>query len=205
MRKFYKKFVLLVLFLALTLGCQSETVEEPETGPPIEFPDQEGWNSTLIITNEGIKSIQIEYGHMQEFAIRRMVYFNEGVQLFFYHKNGSLRSDLKADSAFLDESSNNMEAIGNVVVVQQDTTLLTNSLRWINDAKIIISNEPFMMVTGKQDTLFGERFEMNQATNSLRIFQTTGVSHEKLDFKGISRGGSKSAEKTPPDSNRVVQ
>lgn len=190
-----------LFLLAFSLGCQSENNEEAETGTPIEFPDQEGWNSTLVITNEGIKSIQIEYGHMQEFAMRRMVYFNDGVRLFFYNKDGSIKSDLKADSAWLDESSNNMEAIGNVVVVQQDTTLMTRSLRWINETKLIISNEPFTMVTGKQDTLYGERFEMNQATNSLRIFQTTGVTHEKLEIRSFApRTNGKS---TVPDSQQV--
>lgn len=179
--------MLIAFILLVNIGCEPETTEVPEVTKPVVFPDQEGWNSTLVITNEGRKSVQIDYGHMQEFATRKMIYFNEGVRLLFFNKDGSLKSDLKADSAYLDESTNNMQAIGNVVVVQQDTTLMTHSLRWINRTKMIISNDPFMMVTGNKDTLFGERFEMNQATNRLRIFQTTGVTHEKLNIKGIHR------------------
>jgi LPS export ABC transporter protein LptC len=202
LRNFY--WVLLGM-TSLFLFCSQETSTEEQTGESIEFPDQEGWKSTLSVTREGKKSAVIRYGHMEKFSRRRMVYFGKGVNVDFFRSNGQFESNLVADSAFLNEATNDMNAIHNVVVMKGDTTLLTSSLKWSNQTRIIASDTSFTMITQKQDTLVGDAFEMEQVTGNMKIIQSSWSSRERLPIqrpfseKNKSESGSKI--KNPVNNN----
>jgi len=196
---FQIKYLGLIIAL-LCLSCNSPD-QTATTRDKTEYPDQEGWNSTLIVTNEGRKSLRIEYGHMEKFDQRKLLYFGEKVKLDLYAEDGSLKTKLVADSALLNEANNNMEAIGNVIVIKGDTTLYTTRLKWFEQPKLIVCDVPFTMVTQQNDTLYGDGFEMDQRTNYMRIKMAEGVSHEKLDIKGTSKRIEERPKKTIPSQS----
>lgn len=181
------------------LLCSQGTSTDQETGESIEFPDQEGWKSILIVTREGKKSAVIRYGHMEKFSRRQMVYFGQGVNVDFYRANGQFESNLVADSAQLNEATNDMTALRNVVVVKGDTTLYTSSLKWMDQTRVIASDTSFTMITQRQDTLVGDAFEMEQLTGNMKIIQSTWSSREKLP---IQRTASK---KNKANSDSIVK
>jgi hypothetical protein len=120
---------------------------------------------------------------MEKFSRRRMVYFGKGVNVDFFRSNGQFESNLVADSAFLNEATNDMKAIHNVVVVKGDTTLLTSALKWSNQTRIIASDTSFTMITQKQDTLVGDAFEMEQVTGNMKIIRSAWSSRERLPIQ----------------------
>ncbi|MCI0512194.1 LPS export ABC transporter periplasmic protein LptC [candidate division KSB1 bacterium] len=168
-------------------GCQNSSKQAAEGDAKTEFPDQEGWNSTLTVTNAGKKSAIIQYGHMARFSRLKKVHFDEGVKVDFFRTDGKPHANLVADSALLNEDNNNMEAIGNVVVIKGDTTLRTTSLKWIDTERLITSDVPFTMLTQQGDSLFGQGFEMEQNTSNMRIYRASGVSHQKLNLAATTR------------------
>lgn len=181
------------------LFCSRQTTFEEQPGENIEFPDQEGWKSTLIVTREGKKSAVIRYGHMEKFSRRRMVYFGKGVNVDFYRSNGQFESNLVADSAVLNEATNDMNAIHNVVIIKGDTTLYTSLLKWIDQTRVIASDTSFTMITQRQDTLVGDAFEMEQLTGNMKIVQSSWSSRDGLPIQRPS------TEKNKPESGSKIK
>lgn len=178
--------VLSIMFIFLFLNCEHSPVKDENSTDHVEFPDQEGWHSTLMITKEGQKSVVIKYGHMRKFDRKKTVFFRDTVKVDFYDDLGALKSKLTADSAMLNELNNDMEAIGNVVIIQGDTTLRTSRLKWISRTKKIQCDVPFVMITAQRDTVKGAGFERDLRTNYMKIKKAV-VSHEKLDMNGTNQ------------------
>ncbi len=200
--KYRALFVILSGMTAFFLFCSQQATFEEQPGKNIEFPDQEGWKSTLIVTREGKKSAVIRYGHMEKFSRRRMVYFGKGVNVDFYRSNGQFESNLVADSALLNEATNDMNAIHNVVVVKGDTTLYTSALKWIDQTRVIASDTSFTMITQRQDTLVGNAFEMEQLTGHMKIIGSTWSSRDGLP---IQRPSAEKKTTQKPDRKLKIQ
>ena len=105
-----------VLFI-IFFTCQNSSKNSEEKRENLEFPDQEGWNSTMTSTKDGILSAVIRYGHMQRFKKRKVVEFDGGIEIDFYDEKGNHTSKLTSDEGKLNEGTNDIEAIKNVVVV----------------------------------------------------------------------------------------
>ena len=85
-------------------------------------------------------------------------------------------SNLKSERAFVYENSDNLLAIGNVVVVSDSgVTLFTDSLYWENDNERITSNDTVMLTTGVNDTLYGVGFESDVDLTHWKILHPWGV------------------------------
>lgn len=188
LNKYLYLFVLPTICLVLSFcGKQKEGNQTRSNQRKKEIPNQQGWNSTLIISKEGITAAIIKYGHMKKFSKRKMVYFDEGVELEFFKDDGTLKTHLTSDKAELNETTNDMIAIGNVVVVDSGRTLKTEKLDYITKTKKIVSELPVKMWSAEGDTIWGDGFEMDQSSDEINIINPSGKLSKGFDIKSAER------------------
>jgi len=183
MKRIIYIFIITLFAILIFAGCQKRkenTVANPEN---FEFPDQEGWNSKVISTTNGIVGAIIQYGHMQRFKKRKVVEFDQGIVVDFFNEEGEHTSKLTSKNGKLDEDTKNIEAFGNVVVVS-DTgiTLKTERLRWDNSIEKIVTYEFVTIVTAEQDTFYGNGFESDQNLENWRITGFSGITSRGIDL-----------------------
>ncbi|MDZ7267333.1 MAG: LPS export ABC transporter periplasmic protein LptC [candidate division KSB1 bacterium] len=168
----------------LFAGCQSS----PQTATPdkaFNGPDQEGWNSKVTVTNSGRITAIVQYGHMAKYSKDRRVLFDQGVMVDFYGRKGEHTSSLTSTRGILYENSNDVEALGNVVVVSDSgMTLRTEKLRWLNQRERIVSEEFVTITTARGDTLHGHGFESDATLKLWSIHKLSGISKKKVNLPG---------------------
>jgi LPS export ABC transporter protein LptC len=183
-----KKNILKILIVSLfgfyiMSSCQKKQDNIVADMEQTEYPDQQGWNSTVTSSKKGIVGAIIKYGHMQRFKKQKVVEFDSGIVVDFYDEQGSHTSNLTSNKGRLDEATNNIEAFGNVVVVS-DTgiTLKTERLKWDNSIEKIISNNFITIVTAEKDTFYGNGFESDQNLENWHITGFSGKASKGLDL-----------------------
>ena len=186
----YKKIIqnrigyIFFIFMLLVIHCQNDrtTSSIPPVNPD-DYPDSEGWNQTIVSTNKGKVNAIIEYGHMARFSQRQMAYFNEGVKVDFYDADGVHKSTVTADSGIFNEKSNDVEAIGHVVVESDSgVTLYTHRIQWDQKNEKILSNEKVQFITEEGDTLYGDHFKSDPELKNWKINRIKGDFHKGLDL-----------------------
>jgi LPS export ABC transporter protein LptC len=190
----FKKILYFGLAL-LWLGCRSQ---EQQTVTPQNYdgPDQEGWNSRITVTSNGRQTAIVQYSHMEKFSKRREVKFDDGLVVDFYNPEGKHTSNLVSERGVLYEETNDVEALGNVVVKSDSgATVLTQRLRWDNGRQKIVSNEFVTIVTAQNDTLYGQGFQSDQSLKHWSIGKPSGVSQKRIDLTGKEKTNS-----SPSDS-----
>lgn len=162
----------------LILACSGrENQKTPST--PSEYPDQESWNSTVILTSAGKLNAIIHYRHMRRFSQKGIAKFDQGVKVHFYDEEGKRIFVLTSDKGLLDERTNDVEAFGRVVVVSdKGITLRTKRLRWDEHNQRIISDD-LVTITTEKDTLYGVGFESDRHLENWVIKKPWGVSQRK--------------------------
>ena len=99
-----------------------------------------------------------------------------GVVVHFFDSEGKQTSVLTSKQAVVDEATNNLEAMGDVVVVSSDsTTLRTQHLYWDNKKQLVHTPE-FVQITSPREKLQGHGFESDQSLHNYKIFHVTGQS-----------------------------
>ncbi|RKY79971.1 LPS export ABC transporter periplasmic protein LptC [candidate division KSB1 bacterium] len=183
-KKLFAKIILAGLIMGgdLWIGCQHQEKTSLPKAVSSEIPDQEGWNSTLIISSLGKVNAKLQYGHMAKFSDKQIVYFDQGVQLDLYNEQGEHSSRVTAKRGLFNERENFVEAINNVVAHSDsgDVTLFTSRLRWDDRRKKIITNDFVTFVTDK-DTLYGYGFESNANLTHWVIKKPSGFSHRPME------------------------
>jgi len=140
------------------------------------FPDQESWNPTIIFTKEGKKRAVVKSGHLAKYSDRQEVILDENVDTDFYSIEGKHMSNVKSDKALVFESTDNLLAIGNVIVVSDSgVTLSTDSLLWNTKAERVTTKDTIMLTTESNDTLYGIGFESNADLTRWKIHRPWGV------------------------------
>jgi len=167
-------FYLLVIFL---VGC----TDHEENGSVVtlthdSFPDQESWNSIIVLTREGRKRAVVKSGHLAKYSDKQEVILDEKVDTDFYSIDEQHMSNVKSDKALVFEATDNFLAIGSVVVVSDSgVTLYTDSLLWDNKAARIMTRDTIMLTTESKDTLYGIGFESNVDLTHWKIHRPWGV------------------------------
>ena len=199
MIKVFKKIFFCSLAL-MCLGCRSQE-QQTVTPPNYEGPDQEGWNSRITVTSNGRTTAVVQYAHMEKFSKRRETKFDGGIVVDFYNTAGQHTSNLVSERGVLYEDTNDVEALGNVVVKSDSgMTVWTQRLRWENARQKIVSNDFVTIATAENDTLHGQGFIADQNLKVWSIRRPSGVSQKKINVTG--EGETQSAA---PDSLEVQQ
>jgi len=195
------KIVLGILLTACSLGCQStEQPASTKSTAPAEGPDQEGWNSTITVTSNGRITAFVKYHRMEKYSKKRRVFFTDSVAVDFYNQQGLHSSQLTALRGVLNEETNDVVALGNVVVVSDSgVTLRSDSLRWDNRRQKVLT-EAFVTITrANGETLQGYGFESDPNLKTLSIKRASGAAAKKLELPS-SRTPPAAPAVAPPDS-----
>ncbi|HTP12294.1 MAG TPA: LPS export ABC transporter periplasmic protein LptC [Bacteroidota bacterium] len=170
-------------FLAATLllascwfaGCEDKI--KPTVLPTIDsrtLPQQESWNSRITLSDSGKVRAVIDAGYLCSYEGSRQTQMSEGVVVHFFDTDGNQTSVLTSQRANVDEATNDLEAIGNVVVVSSDSTKLrTEHLYWDNKRQLVHTPE-FVRINSPTEALQGHGFESDQNLRHYKVFHPTG-------------------------------
>ena len=203
-RLFWTAGLLLLCFIMAV--CEREEHSEPrvvQNAEPEKIPDREGWDASLRISTEGKLEAIIDYGHMTYFNDSRKNYFDQGIHVDMFNKNGKHTTTLTADKGEYNEGSQDIWAIGNVVVVS-DTgiTLHTPELRWDQHLEKIISDTSIMITTTDKDTIYGTAFQSDPDLTHMIIQNPTGSKQEGVDISAMEKEFTKPSDGDVSDEQK---
>lgn len=181
MRGHHKQiFILLLLQTVLMVGCEEKI--RPSILDNIKgssLPQQESWKSTIVITDSGRTNAIILSGYIRVFEESKETLLSEGVEVKFFNEEGEHTTTLTSEEAKVDDRTNNLEAIGNIVVVSDDSTKLeTSRLFWNNGTKTIHTPD-YVKITSPKERIQGYGMEADQRLRNYKIFRVTGEAHTK--------------------------
>ena len=172
---------LCIFFSALLLVYSCS--EEGKSDFPLSegLPDQESWGVTIIMTHEGLTRAKVKSGHLQKFNEKEFIILDENVVVDFFDSQENHTSTLFSDKSEINEKSNDMLAIGNVIAKSDSgITLYTERLQWIAEDEKLFTKDSIMITTLEKDTLFGKGFESNADLESWRILNPSGVTGSEI-------------------------
>ena len=141
-----------------------------------EFPDQESWGVTIILTDSSIERARINSGHLEKYNQKKHIFLDDIVQVDFFDKKQTHVAVLNSYKAEVDQKTNNMKAIGNVVAVSDSgITLFTETLYWDAKNEKMSTFDSVMITTLDEDTLYGIGFESDSDLENWKILNPSGV------------------------------
>lgn len=165
---------LFLFSLLMLISCQRDILEDLPFRAGL--PDQESWDVTIILTDQGMMRAKVQSGHLEKYNDREFVLLDSSVTVDFYNDKEQHTSVLTSDKAEINQSSNDMKAIGNVVAVSDSgITLYTNTLIWSSKEEKLHTKENIMITTEKADSLYGVGFESDSDLKNWRILNPSGV------------------------------
>lgn len=172
-----RKFPFLALCgLLLALACEEKIKPSVLGGvSSTTLPTQESWNATVTFTDSGIVKAILKAGHIESYEASRRTSMDNGVHVDFFDEYGRHSSVLTSRAGKVDESTNNLEADGNVIVVSDSGVVVeTEKLFWDN-ARQLIHSDAYVKITSSKEKLQGHGFESDQNLKNYRIFRVTGT------------------------------
>jgi LPS export ABC transporter protein LptC len=140
------------------------------------LPQQESWNSTIVVSDSGRITAIILAGYIRVFESDRKTYMSQGVRVRFFNLQGIQTSVLTSDEGNVDETTNNLEARKNVIVVSSNSSCMkTEQLFWDNQRQLIYT-PAYVQITTDKDKWQGHGFESDQSLKNYHIFRVTGQS-----------------------------
>tara|TARA_A100001011_G_scaffold393595_1_gene483819 strand:- start:50 stop:577 length:528 start_codon:yes stop_codon:yes gene_type:complete len=167
---------LCIFFSALLLfySCSKEKYGDLPSSDGL--PDQESWGVTIIMTHEGLMRAKIKSGHLKKYNEKEYIILDENVIVDFFDLQENHTSTLFSDKSEINEKSNDMLAIGNVIAKSDSgITLFTERLQWVAEDEKLFTKDSIMITTFEEDTLFGKGFESNADLENWRILNPSGV------------------------------
>jgi LPS export ABC transporter protein LptC len=153
-----------VLGLALVLGAGCGWEEEADPGRGAsrmggEIPDQEITDFVLRETNEdGSRAWILDAAEARIFESRDEVDART-IHIDFYNKDGEVSSVLTADRGVIERRTNDMRALGNVVVRNSEGHELSTEELWYSTKRNKIFTDQFVTVVRGRDVLTGYGLE----------------------------------------------
>ena len=145
--------ILFVLF-----SCNRDSIEILPSR--LDLPDQESWGVTILLTNEKKMRAKIASGHLEKHNEKEFIMLDELVKVDFYDNSEKHTSVITSNIAEVNQASNDMKAIGNVIAVSDSgITLYSNSLTYNSKKEELHTKEKIMITTLENDTLYGTGFE----------------------------------------------
>ena len=170
-----KKLIWLNISLLILFGCSSETTDLfLEKGA--DFPDQESWGVTIILTDSSIERARVNSGHLEKYNQKKHILLDDIVRVDFFDKKQTHVAVLNSYKAEVDQKTNNMKAIGNVVAISDSgITLFTDTLYWDAKNEKMSTLDSVMITTLGEDTLYGVGFESDSDLENWKILNPSGV------------------------------
>tara|TARA_B100001027_G_C16258429_1_gene328147 strand:- start:1048 stop:1575 length:528 start_codon:yes stop_codon:yes gene_type:complete len=173
------KFYIFLSALLLVSSCSEERNSDLPSSEGL--PDQESWGVTIIMTHEGFTKAKVKSGHLKKYNEKEHIILDQNVVVDFFDLQENHTSTLFSDKSEVNEKSNDMLAIGNVVAKSDSgITLFTERLQWIAEDEKLFTKDSIMITTHEKDTLFGKGFESNADLENWRILNPSGVTGSEV-------------------------
>ena len=179
-----KSGLLLLGILLILCSCEQEGSSNQSLIPKGSYPDQESWDATVIISDEGRTVGEITAGHVEKYSSRQLLNLSDSIIVHFYNRSGVHTSVLYAEGGIVYEKKQDMMAFGNVVVISDSgVTLFTDTLNWNNEDQKVYSKTPVKVITDKSDTLYGESFISDPDLINYEIIKPRGKSSKRITIQ----------------------
>ena len=173
------KFYIFFSALLLVSSCSEERNSDLPSSEGL--PDQESWGVTIIMTHEGLTKAKVKSGHLKKYNEKEHIILDQNVVVDFFDLQENHTSTLFSDKSEVNEKSNDMLAIGNVIAKSDSgITLFTERLQWIAEDEKLFTKDSIMITTHEKDTLFGKGFESNADLENWRILNPSGVTGSEV-------------------------
>ena len=169
--------VLLYILCVITIlfyGCGEKVQPSVSAVNSQSLPQQESWNSTITVSDSGHISAIIRAGYIRVYESSHITQMSEGVNVRFFNPQGIQTSVLTSEEGSVDESTNNLEARKNVVVVSSDSSRMTTEQLFWDNQRQLIHTQAYVQIDTKKESLKGHGFESDQSLKNYRIFRVTG-------------------------------
>ena len=146
------------------------------------FPDQESWEVTIILTDSSIERARIQSGHLEKYNEKQYILLDDTVKVDFFNKVQDHVAVLNSLKAEVDQNTNNMKALGGVVAISDSgITLYTDTLYWDAKQEKMNTNDSVMITTNYEDTLYGIGFQSDSDFKNWEIIKPSGVTNRGSD------------------------
>ena len=170
------KRILFLVFVAIITNCNIPIINDNQYEELSEKPDQESWDVRITITNAGFKRADIKADYLEQYNDKGFITLENNVQIDFYDADEKRISSLSADNAEMNERTNFLRAIDNIIVKSDSgVTLYTDTLSWDNTKELIFTDDSVMITTETNDTLYGIGFESDMNMERWKILKPRGV------------------------------
>ena len=167
-----------ILLIVIITNCNTPIINDNQYEELAEKPDQESWDVRITISNAGIKSADIKADYLEQFNDKGFITLENNVQIDFYNTEERHMSSLWADKAEINERTNFLQAIDNIIIKSDSgVTLYTDTLSWDNTKELIFTNDSVMITTETNDTLYGIGFESDMNMERWKILKPRGVTN----------------------------
>ncbi len=171
----YSTIIVILIFYSCTEIAQEKYVNDAN------IPDQESWNSTTSISSGGIKKADIFSGHLLKHESSGDILLGDSVGVDFYNKQGVHASILISDSAVINEKTQNLRAIGNVVLISDTGYVMhTDELVYYSDDERIFTEGEIELYSAN-DTLYGTGFTSDVKIENWTITNPHGKTMRKIN------------------------
>jgi len=157
---------------ALILACSStDTPPPPPANSNINYPDTQLDDAVISFTEDGIPSVLINSSHIDRWEKEDST-TADSVLVYFYDKQGIQRSSLKADRGLIREKAQAVALFGNVIAVNEDSTVLTTeSLFWNPTTELITTDDYVEVKRVSGDRLTGYGLKADRNLNEIEILR----------------------------------
>ncbi len=164
--------------LVTLMACTERTEQTRATADTtLAMPTHVAYGITVHFTDSSRTKARLRGSVARIYEDRMETTLAGGVFVeFFSTSTGKRAATLRSDSAWIDDRTKNMMAIGNVIVIadSSNTRLSTPRLFWDSATERVSSTERVSIVSPKE-TIDGVGFESDQALTSYRIYNVRGV------------------------------
>ena len=140
--------ILFFLIFSLFFAC-THFEEEKEVSNDIQVPDQESFFTLIVLTREGKKMAEVWATRVQSFSQKKETLLKDSIHVDFFDRDGTHKSVLTADEGIIYTATNDMVAVGHVIVVSDSGLILkTERLRWKNQIQRVIADTNVVFTRG---------------------------------------------------------
>ena len=160
--------------MAIFSSCTKQSVQDLPSRQGM--PDQESWGVNIILTDQGMIRAKVMSGHLEKYNEKEFILLDSSVTVDFFDSEEKHTSVLTSNKAEVNQSSNDMKAIGNVVAVSDSgISLYSNTLLWDSKNEKLRTKDKIMITTLDEDTLYGIGFESDSDLENWKIINPSGV------------------------------
>ena len=179
--------LIIILLLGLLACSRTETPQPVEDN--VNLPDSRLDDATIVFTEDGLQSVVVEAAHIDRWEKQDSTEA-DSMTVLFYDKQGVQKSTLTGKRGLIREKSEKVAMFGNVVAVNEDSTVLkTESLFW-DPATNLMTTDDYVEITKKDgDIITGYGLKADRHLREIEILSnvagkvTDAAEQEKEKFE----------------------